>query len=62
MTFYEEVFNHNGVLDLNPRLNQKLAQMQGLSNIVRLHEKINDSKDIWFSYELGRKPLSEYLF
>ena len=36
--------------------------MIGVQNIVRLHEKINESKDVWFSYNLGKKPLSEYMF
>ena len=50
------------MLDLNPSCNPKLSQMIGVQNIVRLQEKINESKDVWFSYNLGKKPLSEYMF
>ena len=36
--------------------------MEGIYNIVTLHEKIEDPKDVWFSYKIGKKPLSEWLF
>lgn len=62
MKFHSLIFNHSGMLDLNPSCNPKLSQMIGVQNIVRLHEKINESKDVWFSYNLGKKPLSEYMF
>ena len=30
MNFHSTVFNHTGVLDLNPKCNQKLSQMIGV--------------------------------
>ena len=62
MLFYSKVFNHTGMLDLKPTSNPKLTQLPGIPHIIQLHEKIDDSKDIGFSYELGKKPLSEWLF
>jgi serine/threonine protein kinase len=62
MTFYSAVFNHTGMFDTVPPSNPKLANMEGIKHIVRLHERIEDSRDLWFSYKMGRKPLSEWLF
>lgn len=35
--------------------------MPGIKHIIRLNEKIEDKKDIWLSYELGKRALSEWL-
>ena len=62
MSFYETVFNHTGMLDTTPQSNKNLQDFEGLNYIVKLNEKIEDDKDSWFSYPIGRKSLSEWMF
>jgi serine/threonine protein kinase len=35
--------------------------MPGIKHIIRLNEKIEDDSDIWLSFELGKRALSEWL-
>lgn len=59
--FYKLVFNHSLKQDVISRPTRKIAAMPGIKHIIRLNEKIEDQKDIWLSFELGKRALSEWL-
>jgi len=61
LDFYKEVFNHTFKVDTISKPLRKIAQMPGIKHIIRLNEKIEDDEDIWLSFELGKRALSEWL-
>jgi hypothetical protein len=61
LSFYQSVFNHTLKSDTLSKPSRKIATMPGIKHIIRLNEKIEDDEDIWLSYELGKRALSEWL-